>query len=111
VLHRFELTDGHLLGITTDDASSNYSMKHNLQLTLEASGIEWPSLRNCIPCMAHVIQLAVGAVMSSLGAEGRCKSSEAQECDQQFGNNESIDIGKSQKLRKRAMLESTRCRP
>jgi len=38
--------------------------------------------------------------MSSLGVKGCAKSWEAHERDQQFGENESIDIGKSQRLRK-----------
>jgi len=100
VLDHFELTDGRLLGISTDNASSNYSMTRELQSTLEASGIEWPALRNHIPCMAHIIQLALGAFMSSLGVKDRTKSWETHEHDQQFGENESIDIGKSQRLRK-----------
>jgi hypothetical protein len=50
--------------------------------------------------MAHVIQLALGAFMSSLGVNGRTKSWEAYERDQQFGENEGTDIGKSQRLRK-----------
>jgi len=100
VLDRFELTDAHLLGITTDNASPNYPMTRELQSTLEASGIEWPALRNHIPCMAHIIQLALGAFISSLGVKGRTKSWEAHECDQQFGENESMDIAKSQGLRK-----------
>jgi len=75
-------------------------MTRELQSTLEASGIELPALRNHIPCMAHVIQLALGAFMSSLGVKGRTKSWEDHERDQQFGENESIDIGKSQRLRK-----------
>jgi len=100
MLDRFELTDGHLLGITTHNASSNYSMTRELQSTLEASAIEWPALRNHIPCMAHVIQLALGVFMSSLGVKGRAKSLEAHEGDQQFGQNESIDIEMSQRLRK-----------
>jgi len=100
VLDRFELTDSHLLGITTDNAWTNYSMTRELQSTLEASGIKWPALRNHIPCMAHVIQLALGAFMSSLSVKGRTKSWEAHEHNQQFGENESIDIGKSQRLRK-----------
>jgi hypothetical protein len=49
--------------------------------------------------MAHVIQLALGAFMSSLGVKGRTKSWEAHASDQLFGENESIDIGKSQRLR------------
>jgi hypothetical protein len=100
VLDRFELTNSRLLGITTDNASSNYSMTRKLQSTLEASGIQWPALRNHIPCMADVIQLALGAFMSSLGVKGRTKSWEAHKRNQQFGENESIDVGKSQRLRK-----------
>jgi len=38
--------------------------------------------------------------MSSLGIKGRTKSWEAHERDQQFGENESIDIGTSQRLLK-----------
>jgi len=38
--------------------------------------------------------------MSSLGVNGRTKSGEAHEHNQQFGEHESIDIGKSQRLRK-----------
>jgi len=50
--------------------------------------------------MAHVIQLALGAFMSTPHVKGRNKSWEAHERDQQFGENESTDIGKSQRLRK-----------
>jgi len=89
-----------MLGITTDNASSNYSITCELQSTLVASGIEWLALRNHIPWMAHVIWLALGAFMSSLGVKGCTKSWKAHERDQQFGKNESIDIGKSQGLRK-----------
>jgi len=100
VLDRVELTDGHLLGSTTENASSNHSMTCELQSTLEASGIVWPALRHHIPCIAHVIHLALGAFMSSLSEKGCTKSWEAHECNQQCGENESIDIGKSQRLRK-----------
>jgi len=50
--------------------------------------------------MAHIIQLALSAFISRLGVKGRTKSWEAHEHDQQFGENESINIGKSQRLRK-----------
>jgi predicted DNA-binding protein len=50
--------------------------------------------------MAHVIQLALGTFMGSLHGKGCTKSWEAHERDQQVGENESIDIGKSQRLRK-----------
>jgi hypothetical protein len=38
--------------------------------------------------------------MSSLGVKCRTKSWEAHEHDQEIGENESVDIGKSQRLRK-----------
>jgi hypothetical protein len=100
VLDRFELTDGRLLGITAHNASSNYSISRILQTTLEASGIELPALRNHIPSMAHVNQLSLGPFMSSLGVEGRTKFWKAHEHDQQFGENEITESGKSQRLRK-----------
>jgi len=75
-------------------------MTRELQSTLEASGIEWQPLRNHIACMAHVIQVSLGAFMSRLGVKGRTKSCEAHEHDQKFGQNERMDIGKSQRLRK-----------
>jgi len=50
--------------------------------------------------MAHVIQLALGAFMSSLGVKGPMKSWEAHVHNHEFGGNESIDIGKSQRLRR-----------
>jgi hypothetical protein len=49
--------------------------------------------------MVHFIQLVLGAFMSSLGVKGRTRSWEAHECDQQFGQHESVDNGKSQTLR------------
>jgi len=78
------------------------------QSLLEASGIEWPALWNHMPCWAHVIQLAVSAFMSSLGLKGRTKSWDAHECDQQCGENENIDIGKSQRLRKQGNVRIDR---
>ena len=98
-LVKVELTDSCLLRSTTDNAPPNSSMIHKLPSTLEASRIEWPGLRYYIPCMAHIIQLALSAFMSSVGVEGWTKSLKSHERNQQFGENESIAIGKSQRLR------------
>jgi len=98
-LDRFELTDGSLLGIITDKTSSNYSMTGKLQTTLVAIRIEWPALRNLIVYMAHVHQLPLGALMSSLGVKGCTKSWEAHERYQQFREVESTDNGESGRLR------------
>jgi len=111
VLARFELANGRLLGITTNNPSSNYSMTPELKSTLEASRINWPEIRNHIPCIAHVIQLAPGAFMHSLGAKVHTKSSEAHERNMHIEGYEIIDIGNSKDFEKRAMLESIRCRP
>jgi len=99
VLDCFELNTSHLRGITTDNSCSHHSMTSKLQSIINASGIEWPALSKSAPCMVHVIQLALGALMSTLGVKGRTKSWEAHERDQQSGENERIVIRKSQRLR------------
>ena len=48
--------------------------------------------------MAHIIQLALGAFMSSLRVKGRNKSWKAHVRAQHLWENESADIGKSQRL-------------
>jgi len=50
--------------------------------------------------MALIIELAVGAFLWSVGVKGRTKLSEAHDCDQQFGENQSIGIGESQRRQK-----------
>jgi len=50
--------------------------------------------------MTQVIQLALAAFISSLHVKARTKSWEAHQCDQQFGEYESIDVGKTQRLPK-----------
>jgi hypothetical protein len=50
--------------------------------------------------MAQVIQLALGAFISSRGVKGHSKSWEAHERNLQFGEIESTDIGKRQRLRR-----------
>jgi hypothetical protein len=54
-------------------------MTGSLQLLLEESGVEWSAEQNHMPCMAHVIQLALGAFMNALGVKGREKSWEDTE--------------------------------
>jgi hypothetical protein len=100
VLDLFGLTDGRLLSITTDNASSDSMMTRELQSRLQTSVIEWPALRNHIPCMAHVIHMTLGAFMGSVGGKGRTKSWDAHEGEHQFRDNASRDIRKSQNLRK-----------
>ena len=74
VIARFGLHNGRVLGITTDNATSNYAMARELQKSLKTMEVEWSAAQNHIPCMAHVIQLALSAFMQSLGVKGRSKS-------------------------------------
>jgi hypothetical protein len=92
VLQRFELTNGCFLGIMINDASANYSITRELQLILQASAIEWDTFRNHIPCVAHIIQLSSDA----------------------FNNLERVKsqtLGAVKDFKRKAMLESIRCRP
>jgi len=73
-------------------------MTRELQSTLEVAVTWWPAMRNHIPCMAHIIQLALGAFMTNLRVRCRTKSWEARERDQQFGEHERTESGKSQRL-------------
>jgi hypothetical protein len=73
-------------------------MTCELQSTLKYSAIERPALRKHIPCIAPLIQLGLGVFMTSLDAKGQARSWEAHEGDQQFGENELVDNGKSEKL-------------
>jgi hypothetical protein len=98
ILDCFERTDSCLLGITTNNASSNNVMACKLHTTLVASGIDWCTFRNHIPCIAHVIPLALSAFLSCLGVKCCAKVWKAHERDQQFWVNECTDIEKSQRL-------------
>jgi hypothetical protein len=59
-----------------------------------------PAFRNYIPFIVHVIQPALGAFIRCLGEKGCTMTCKAHERDQEFGENESKDIGKSQRLQK-----------
>jgi len=74
-------------------------MTQELQSTLQALGMRWPAMRNHIPWMVHVIQLALSVFLSNPGVPGRTMSWEAHERDQEFRENESTTTGKNQRLR------------
>jgi len=100
MLDRFKLTDSCLIGITTDNGSSNCWMTCELQSTLVGSEIECAALRNHMIRMSHVNQIGLRAFISILSVKGPTKCWESHERDQQFGENESTDIGKSERLQK-----------
>jgi len=55
-----------------------------------------------MPCMVHVMLHAVGGFLTSLGIKGCSKSWKASERNRQFGENQSTDIGKTQRHQKEA---------
>jgi len=111
VLDRFELTDSCLIGITTDNAFLNYSMTRELQSTLEDSGIEWPALRNHIPCMAHVIQLALGAFLSSLNLKAAQSLGKPMSAISNLERMGASRMGRVKDIEMRQVLKSIRCQP
>ena len=75
-----DLMESHFLGLQqTMPSSSNYSMTSCLEQLLENGGTVWSAGQNHLPCMTHVIQLALGAFMDSLGVKVCHKSWEDAE--------------------------------
>jgi len=97
---RFDLTKGHLFRIITEIASSNYLITCKLQFTNVTSGIDRPTMMNPKPDMAHVMQIALCAFRICLSVNSHIKSWKTSECNSQFGENETTDIGTSVRLRK-----------
>jgi len=70
VLARYEIQDG-ILGFTTDSASNNRTLTEALNNACSLLSVEWCQLENHIPYMAHVVQLILGAFMSSIMGKSR----------------------------------------
>ena len=66
VLERFSITK-HLLCITTDNIGNNSTMRKELEELLNNLDINnnWSSESTKIPCLAHVIQLVVKAILGA----------------------------------------------
>ena len=74
VLERFSITK-RLLCITTDNAGNNGTMRKKLEELLNSLDVNnnWSSDSTKIPCLAHVIQLVVKAILGAFNikpAEG-----------------------------------------
>jgi len=70
VLARYGIQDS-ILGFTTDSASNNRTLTEALNNTWSLLSVEWCQLENHIPCMAHVVQLILGAFISSITVKSR----------------------------------------
>ena len=66
VLERFSITK-RLFCITTDNAGNNGTMRRELEELLNSLDINnsWSSDATKIPCLAHVIQLVVKAILGA----------------------------------------------
>ena len=70
VLTEYDIQDG-ILSFTTNTASNNKTLEHALNSKWSSQSIEWSQLENHIPCMAHIIQLILGAFMSSIEVKSK----------------------------------------
>jgi len=67
---RYGIQD-RILGFTTDSASNNRTLTKTLNNACSLLSVQWCHLENHIPCMAHVVQLVLGAFMSSIKVKSR----------------------------------------
>jgi hypothetical protein len=65
ILRKYGIED-RLLGFTSDSASNNNTLTKSLMDALDQLSIDWNCQQNHIPCMAHVVQLILGAFMEEL---------------------------------------------
>ena len=70
VLDKYGIQD-RILGFTTDSASNNKTLTKALNNMWSSLSIEWNQLENHIPCMAHIVQLILGAFMSSIKVKSK----------------------------------------
>ena len=70
VLAKYGIQD-RILGFTTDSASNNRTLTEALNNAWSLLSVEWSQFENHIPCMAHVVQLILGAFMSSIKVKSR----------------------------------------
>lgn len=69
VIHKYQI-QSKLFCITTDNASNNYKMMKELsKLLLHHDGIVWNGTRNHVPCLAHVLNLAVKAFLREINVQ------------------------------------------
>lgn len=102
VIKRYDIGE-RLLGITTDNATSNATMAKMLQGVLQELGNDWEAAQNHVPCMAHVIQLSLNAFMNKLQVSQREKYFADTERNQH--QMEDADIGTQEGRRKYSKLE------
>jgi hypothetical protein len=69
VLRRYNI-QRQLLAITADNARNNGTLRRELENELSSEGIHWDSDSGSIPCLSHVVQLAVQAFLKTL----RCRA-------------------------------------
>jgi len=70
VLAKYGIQD-RILGLTTNSASNNRTLREALSNAWSLLTVEWSQFENHIPCMAHVIQLILGAFMSLIKVQSR----------------------------------------
>lgn len=85
VLRRYGI-QRQLLAITADNARNNGTLRRELEKELEREEISWDSENGSIPCLSHVIQLAVQAFLKTLRCRARNEDVGRKVSDRRLGS-------------------------
>jgi len=80
-------------------------MTDEIQSTPEASALRWPALRNHIPCMAHVIQFALGVFFSGASVKAKPRLWNPSSEISNLGSKKAQILGTVEDIERTAILE------
>jgi len=92
VLKRYGI-ESQLLGFTSDSASNNGTLAAALSNALDQLSVDWNCDHNHIPCMAHVVQLILGAFMDHLKIKSKGESMPSNFKESYVGKVASMEAG------------------
>ena len=98
-----------LFAITADNASNNSTMQLCLSTKLSREGIQWNTRDMSIPCLAHVFQLVVNDIVSTLKVQSPNKSVQTSWNERQLVGIEDVVLF-SNTIRKASLLASPYCK-
>lgn len=84
VVQEYDIVE-RLFAITADNASNNSTMRTCLAAKLAKEGIQWNTRDMSIPCLAHVLQLVVNEIVSSLKVQSPNESVQTAWNERQLG--------------------------
>lgn len=84
-LNRFEIPLSKVLGVTVDNATNNDTFMDGLEKYGITVGTHISSKENRIRCMAHILNLCVQDILSTLKIPSSCEKEEVQNVDEEVG--------------------------